>query len=102
MTLADWRDISILLLCFEAFILMLIPGIVLFAAVKGMQAGTNWLRQTGLPQLQHYSSLVAGQTRLYGGKVAQPFIQISVVKTQASATTHAAKRALHRYFKEMI
>ena len=50
-SLAPWRDLALILLCLEAFILMLIPGAIFFFAQKYLRQFRKWLR---LPLLRVY------------------------------------------------
>ncbi len=42
--LAPWRDLSIIWLALLAMIIIAVPGVALFFAVRGMRALNRWLR----------------------------------------------------------
>lgn len=89
MDLAAWRDIALVLLILEAFIMALIPGVIVYALLRGLNMGLRWLRQTGFPQLHHYSHLVNTESKRYAAKVTAPVIQADSGATQARRTVNA-------------
>jgi hypothetical protein len=42
--LQPWRDLALILLCIEVFILLLIPGVILFFAQKYLRQFRHWLK----------------------------------------------------------
>ncbi|MGE5138091.1 MAG: hypothetical protein ACM3JD_01405 [Rudaea sp.] len=51
MDLAPWRDVALMLLCLEAFVLMLVPGVIFYFAQKYLRKFRHWLR---MPILRVY------------------------------------------------
>jgi hypothetical protein len=84
MTLADLRDLSIILLAIEAFIIGLVPAVLFFFMIKGVL----WLNR----KLPVAGSVVRGyfrkaerSTKVASERIAAPFIT-------AGATTARIKR----------
>jgi len=83
-SLADLRDLSIILLVFEAFIIGLIPLVIFLALNKGF---FELNRRFGLAGsiVRSYFRKAEESTKIAGGRIAAPFIT-------ASATTARVKR----------
>ena len=96
MTLTDWTNLAIILLAVEAFVFVLIPAVLLYYSVRGMQSTRAWLRTIGLPQSQRISRLVAERTNTYSAKVTEPFVQVEASTTQARATLSAFPNLIRR------
>ncbi len=90
-TLAFWRDLSIVLLCLEAFILMLIPGAILFFAQKYLRQFRHWLRLP-LLRVQVYTLRVQQLTMRATDGIARVPIAMHMLGTQARVTVkHLAR-----------
>ena len=89
MDLATARDLSIILLAIEIFILVLVPGAIFYFSVKGLRQGQKWLKVTGLPEAQRYTRLAADKSSEYSIKIAEPFIKVDTVTTQTRKTARA-------------
>ncbi|NUQ37330.1 MAG: hypothetical protein HUU23_05940 [Caldilineales bacterium] len=94
MDLANWRDIALVFLILQAFILSLIPGAILYGLWWGMRKGNQWLRQVGFPQARQISDRVEEESRRYGAKVAAPLIALDEQVTRVTHTTAATATAL--------
>ncbi len=73
MTLANWRDLAVILLVIEAFFMSLIPGVILFFAVRGMLWIIRKLRAVS-PTVQGYFRTAATVSEQASQRVAAPFI----------------------------
>ncbi len=74
MSVAFWRDISVIWLSLFCFVALVIPIVILYFAVRGMnfvQVKTHMLFQ----KAQGISRLVSVQTESISEKVAEPVIQ---------------------------
>ncbi len=95
MDLAFWRDLSVVLLCLEAFIMTLIPGAIIFFSIKGLRALEKKLREVS-PKVQGVFHTVNRATRQASDKAASPFIAASAANAQVNAlwrgTTSLIKR----------
>lgn len=95
MDLAFWRDLSIVLLCLEAFIMVLIPGVIFFFSIKGLQMLEKKLREV-TPKVHEVFHKVNHVTRQASDKAASPFIAASAASAQVKAlwrgTTSLIKR----------
>ncbi|MGB8643795.1 MAG: hypothetical protein WCF84_01035 [Anaerolineae bacterium] len=83
--LVPWRDLSLILLCLESFILMLVPGVLLFFAQKYLRRFRRWLR---LPILRVYVYTLRAQNitaNATNGIVEVP-IRLHMLGAQVSAT----------------
>lgn len=76
MTLANWRDLAVILLAIEAFVIALLPGIVLFFAIRGMSWVIRKLRATA-PTVQGYFRKAATISEQASQRVAAPFVGTS-------------------------
>ena len=74
--MANWRDLSVVLLAIPAFVFSLIPAVLLYLCVRGMSLV---LRKLGLvaPQVQGYFRQAANVGEQASQKVAAPIIGIS-------------------------
>jgi hypothetical protein len=84
MTLADWRDVSIILLAVEAFIFGLVPAALFFAIFKGVSALNRKLPAAGLV-VRSYFQRAERSTKVASERITAPFIT-------AGATTAQVKR----------
>ncbi len=95
MALANWRDLSVVLLVIEVFFLTLIPGVILYFCIRGMTWTLRKVREVG-PQAQRIFRTVESHTKLGSEKVAAPFIAMGAASAQARAwrrTTVASIRS---------
>ena len=84
MDLAFWRDLSLVLLCLEAFVFMLVPGVLFFFSVKGLRELEKKLREVS-PQVHGVFHRVNQVTRQASDKAASPFIAVSAANAQVKA-----------------
>lgn len=84
MNLGFWRDLSVVLLCLEGFVLLLIPAAILFFAVKGMNALHRKLHEI-FPKVQGVFRQVNRVTRQVTDKVAEPVIKAGAQAAQVQA-----------------
>jgi hypothetical protein len=84
MDLAFWRDMSLVLLCLEAFVIMLVPGAIFFYSIKGMRELEKKMREVS-PQVHGVFHRVNQVTRQTSDKVASPFIAVSAANAQVKA-----------------
>jgi hypothetical protein len=71
MDLAAWRDLSLIWLSLLAFIIGLVPLVILYFAVRGMMAVNRTLPRY-LKLGQYYSGIARDQTRKYSTQLAEP------------------------------
>ena len=81
MTLAEWTDLSIILLAIEAFVISLVPGVILFYCVKGMFWTIRKLRYV-FPVVQGYFFKAEQITKETSDRIAAPFITVSATAAQ--------------------
>jgi hypothetical protein len=70
-TLTDWTNLSIVWLSFLAFIIGIVPLVLLYFAVRGMMKVNRSLPRY-LKLGQYYSGIARDQTRKYSTKLAEP------------------------------
>ncbi len=90
-TLASLRDLSVILLCLEAFILMLIPGVILFFAQKYLRRFRHWLRLP-LLRVQVYTLRVEHLTMRATDGVARVPIAMHMLAARARVTVEHLAR----------
>jgi hypothetical protein len=85
MILAPWRDLSIVWLAILAGIILLVPGVALFYAARGMRALNRWLR---LPLLyaQLWALRIEGGTKRVADSAAQVPIRLHSANVRARIT----------------
>lgn len=71
MDLRFWADVSTIWLCLLAFIIGLVPAVLLYFCVRGMRI-VNRTVPRYLKLGQYYSGIVRDQTRKVSAKVAEP------------------------------
>lgn len=71
MDLASWRDLSLIWLSFLAFIIGIVPAVLLYFVVRGMRV-VNRTVPRYLKLGQYYSGIVRDQTRKYSLLAAEP------------------------------
>lgn len=83
MTLANWRDLSVVFLVIQAFIINLIPAAILFFAIKGMLWVIRKLRGIA-PTVQGYFRKAADISEQVSQRAAAPFIATSATLAQVN------------------
>ncbi len=96
MSLAGWRDVALVFLILQAFVLALIPAAILFFFNKGLRQAMQWLRTIGLPEAQRYSRLVADKTQTISKQVLTPVVLADTELTLYKRTAANLARALRR------
>ena len=86
MTLGNWRDLSLILLAFEAIVIGLVYGLIFYYLWKGFRIATTWLRGRGLPESRRYSRMIKQITQQTSEKIVQPFITLEATWRQAAQT----------------
>ncbi|PKO21743.1 MAG: hypothetical protein CVU38_12970 [Chloroflexi bacterium HGW-Chloroflexi-1] len=81
MSLANWRDLSIVLLAIEAFIISLAPAVLFYLCVRGISWVLEQIR-TYAPQVQGYFRQGAEIAENVSQKIAAPFVAISAAAAQ--------------------
>ncbi|HEY81603.1 MAG TPA: hypothetical protein EYP25_08680 [Anaerolineae bacterium] len=89
MTLSDWRDISLILLALEGVVILLIYGVILYYAWKGLRIAYRWLQGMGLPQSRRYAALMKGYATRYSQKIVRPLIAAEAAYDQATGVIRA-------------
>lgn len=84
MGLAFWRDLSIVLLSLEAFVLMLIPGALFFFSLKGLRAIETKMLEIS-PKVQGVFRQANLKTNQVSDKLAAPFIAASAANARVKA-----------------
>ncbi len=84
--LAPWRDAAIILLVIEMFVIMLVPGVIVFFVLKGVRAVKRWIRQP-LKAAQLWALRIQRGTTRSMDVVASVPIRIASRATLVSATT---------------
>jgi hypothetical protein len=88
--LADWRDLAVVLLALEAFVLSLIPAAILYLSVRGMSRVLRGFR-TFAPRVQDYFR-----------KASQVADQISRRAVAPIIAVYAATAQVRRWFSFMF
>lgn len=96
MELTFWRDLSVILLVLEAFILTLVPGVIFFFSIKGLQALERKLREF-TPKVQGVFQQVDHTSRRVSDKVAAPFIAASAARAQLKGLQRGTVSLLKRH-----
>lgn len=84
MDLRFWADVSTIWLCFLAFIIGLVPAVLLYFCVRGMQI-VNRKVPPYLKLGRRYSGIVRDQTHKISAMVAEP-----LTRTHAEAARYSA------------
>ena len=84
MTLSSWRDLSIILLAVEAFVIGLVLTVIFVLMIKGALWTNPKIRITG-PSVRGYFRKAERSAKIVSDRIAAPFIT-------ASATTARVKR----------
>ncbi len=83
--LAPWRDAALILLCLEAFVLMLVPGAIFFFAQKYLRRFRRWLR-TPILRVYVYTLRAQNLTMRATDGIVQVPIKLHMLGAQASTT----------------
>ena len=74
MDLRTWTDIAVVFLAIQCFVIMLIPLVLTFFMVRGMNMANSALPQY-LIKAQGYSRIMRDQTVNVSDKIAAPLVQ---------------------------
>ena len=85
MDLAFWRDISIVFLAIQTFILSIIPLVLLYFAVRGLNFVHMRLPRY-LFRAQDISKLVRTRTESMSERIADPLVRAEGERTRATTT----------------
>lgn len=88
MDLATGRDIALVILIVEAFVLSLVPLTLFYFGIRGMQALRRKLDPL-FPTLQDRLRSIAHGTRNVSERMVRPFIALSCLRAQAQGTIQA-------------
>jgi len=86
MSIGDWRDIAVILLSLEAFLIGLVYGLIFYFLWKGSRRATKWLRWQGFPKGHYYSQRIKELTKRYSQKIVRPVVKIETSLTKTSRT----------------
>jgi len=86
MTLADWRDVSLILLFLEAIVIGILYGLFFYYSWKAVRITRGWLSTKGFPEGQRYTRLMKTYTQQYSKKVVRPVVKTEAVFTRTSRT----------------
>ncbi|MBC8447631.1 MAG: hypothetical protein H8D78_07770 [Chloroflexi bacterium] len=91
MDLATGRDIALVILIVEAFVLSLVPLALFYFGIRGMQALRRKLDPL-FPTVQGHLRRVAQGTHNVSERIVRPFIALSGLRAQAQGTKQALIR----------
>jgi len=89
--LATGRDIALVTLIIEAFVLALVPLAAFYFGIRGMRALRLKLDPL-FPMVQGRLRRMAQTTRTASERIVRPFITLGVLRAQAKGTTQALIR----------
>lgn len=75
MSLANWRDLAVVLLALEAFVFSLVPAVILYFGVRGMIRLLKLVR-TYAPMVQGYFRRAAEVSDRVSRRVVSPIIGV--------------------------
>lgn len=94
--MAFWRDLSVIWLSLFCFVGMAIPLVILYFAIRGMNAlhlkSYNLLRR-----VQAVSSKVPKQTEKLATQVSEPVIQLQKRAKRVASFLHSLRNELRSY-----
>lgn len=93
MTLANWRDLAVVLLAIEAFFISLIPAAILYLAVRGMLWVIRKLRAVA-PIVQGAFRKAATISEQASHRMAAPVIATSAALARVGRVRSAVTTAL--------
>ena len=85
LVLAPWRDLALILLIIYAVILVAVPGVAFYFALKGLRALKRWIRNP-LLQAQVWALRIQQGTIKSTDAIAAVPIRMHVAGTRASVT----------------
>ncbi len=94
-TLTTWTAFSIILLCLELIVLMLVPGIILFFSIRGLWIADRKLREVS-PKVQEVFRKVNQITHETADKIAEPVIKVNEKSAQVRAIGRGTVSFLRR------
>jgi hypothetical protein len=99
MTLANWRDLAVVLIAIEVFILCLVPGVILYFIVRGL----SWL----IAQVRHYGPLVRARfayvaelAERYSHKPVEPILQAHELRAKVPRMGEVAVSSFSKVFEK--
>ena len=95
MNLSQWTSASIILLCIEAFVLMLVPAIILFFSIRGLWSAERKMREVS-PKVQEVFRRVNTVTHQTADKIVEPVIKVSEKTAQIQAIGRGTASLLKR------
>ncbi|MGE5602889.1 MAG: hypothetical protein ACM30E_07545 [Nitrososphaerales archaeon] len=95
MNLHLWAAASTILLCIEVGILMLIPGVILFFAIRGMFALDRKMREVS-PKVQGVFRQVNQATHQAADKIVEPVMKVNATTAQIQAIGRGTASLLKR------
>ncbi len=93
MGLGPWRDVALILLILETALVILPAGILLYAAVRGLQAANRFARQY-LPIARERVQQIATATDRLCRRAVDPLLTLGAWRAQAGAIRSASQQAL--------
>lgn len=94
-TLTAWTAASIILLCLEMIVLMLIPGIILFFSIRGLWIADRKMREVS-PKVQGVFRRINEVTHQAADRVVEPVIKVSEKTAQVQAIGRGTVSLLKR------
>ncbi len=95
MNLTQWTAASIILLCIEAFVLMLVPAILLFFSIRGLWITDRKMREVS-PKVQEVFRRINEVTHQTADKIAEPVIKVNQTSAQVKAIGRGTASLLKR------
>lgn len=88
MDLSAGRDIALVILIVEAFVLSLLPLALFYFGIRGMHRLRDKLDPL-LPRAQNCLQSIAHSSQNLSARIARPFITLSCLRAQAQGTIQA-------------
>lgn len=82
--LAFWRDVSVLVLAVQAFVILVVIAAIGYLMLTGLRRSHSWLRRQ-FPKWQALSLLARDMTERYSAKVAAPVISLAALASSMAA-----------------
>lgn len=95
-SLAPWRDLSLVWLSILAMLALLVPGVALFHAIRGLRAVRRWLR---LPLL--YAQLWALRIEQGTRRASETIVEVPIRVHSRSAQARVTLRGVVDYLRGM-
>lgn len=96
MSLPTARDLALIFLIIESFMIALVLGVVLYYAQHYTRETVRWLREFGFPEAQRYTRLASQMSREYSQKVTDPVIRVETTLSQITGAISAFSNAMQR------